>query len=206
MGYTEVRAPVSGTILMANQAVGSIGTQTTPVAVLADLSNQVVRLKVAEKYFDLFTMERKKLSVSIIRPAEKGMYEDAVTTATIENIAPYVSPESKNFEVVCRLDNPGDRFRPGMFVKVKVAYKTHKNVPVLPIQTKKMDGSFYIYQPETQTVKYVQAEKTPDDGEFFIVDSQYADNYFVTDGQNFVFDGQKVKLYTDVLKEYGIEE
>ena len=206
MGYTEVRAPVEGTILMANQAVGSIGTQTSPVAVLADLSNQVVRLKVAEKYFDLFTMERENLAVEIIRPAEQGMYEDAVTSATIENIAPYVSPESKNFEVVCRLDNPGDRFRPGMFVKVKVAYRTHKNVPVLPIQTKKMDGSFYIYQPESQTVKYIQAEKRPDDGEFFIVDSQYKDNFFVIDGQNFVFDGQKVKLYEQVLEEYGIEE
>ena len=206
MGYTEVRAPVSGTILMANQAVGSIGTQTTPVAVLADLSNQVVRLKVAEKYFDLFTMERANLTVEIIRPAEQGMYTDAVTSATIGNIAPYVSPESKNFEVVCRLDNPGERFKPGMFVKVKVAYRTHKNVPVLPIQTKKMDGSFYIYQPETQTVKYIQAEKTPDDGEFFIVDAQYADNFFVTDGQNFIFDGQKVKLYEQVLEEYGIEE
>ncbi len=206
MGYTEVRAPVEGTILMANQAVGSIGTQTSPVAVLADLSNQVVRLKVAEKYFDLFTMERENLAVEIIRPAEQGMYEDAITSATIENIAPYVSPESKNFEVVCRLDNPGDRFRPGMFVKVKVAYRTHKNVPVLPVQTKKMDGSFYIYQPESQTVKYIQAEKSPDDGEFFIVDSQYKDNFFVIDGQNFVFDGQKVKLYEQVLEEYGIEE
>ena len=80
MSYTEVRAPVDGTILIANQAVGSIGTQTQPVAVLADLSNQVVRLKVPEKYFDLFTMERKNLFVEVIRPAEQGMYEDAVTT------------------------------------------------------------------------------------------------------------------------------
>ncbi len=206
MGYTEVRAPVDGTILIANQAVGSIGTQTQPVAVIADLSNQVVRLKVPEKYFDLFTMERKNLFVEVIRPAEQGMYEDAVTTAKIENIAPYISPESKNFEVVCHLNNPGERFKPGMFVKVKVAYKTHKNVPVLPIQTKKMDGSFYIYEPQTQTVKYIKSEKTPDDGEFFIVDEQYADNFFVIDGQNFVFDGQKVNLYENVLKEYGIEE
>lgn len=202
MNYTEVRAPVDGTVLIADLAVGSIGTQTQPVAVLADLSNQVVRLKVPEKYFDLFTLERENLVVSVIRPAEKNMYEDAVTTATIENIAPYVNPQSKNFQVVCHLDEPGNRFRPGMYVKVKVAFRTFEQVPVLPMQTKKMDGSCYLYDEETQTVKYFMPEQIADDGEYFIVDSELADKYFVTDGQNFIFDGQKVRLFQNALDEY----
>ena len=49
--YTEVKASIDGTILAADLAEGSIGTQTQPVAVLADLSHLVVRLKVPEKYF-----------------------------------------------------------------------------------------------------------------------------------------------------------
>jgi len=202
MDYTEVRSPVAGTILIADQAVGSIGTQTQPVAVLADLSNQVVRLKVPEKYFDLFTLERENLVVTITRPAEKGMYEDAVTSAHIENIAPYVSPESKNFQVVCHLDEPGNRFRPGMFVKVTVAYKTYTNVYTLPLQTKRMDGTVYLYNPETKTVTYLEIEQTPSDNERFIVPSQYTDCWFVTDGQNFVFDGQRVRLFDETKKEF----
>lgn len=202
VNYTIVKAPVDGTILIANQAVGSVGNTGTPIAVLADLTDQVVRLKVPEKYFDLFTLEKDHLSVKIIRPAETGMYEDAITTATIENIAPYVSPESKNFEVVCKLDEPGERFRPGMFVKVSVIYRTLDNVLVLPIKTKKLDGSFYIYNPETETVHYVMPEETPSDGNYFVVDEKYSDSYFVIDGQNFVFDGQKVRLYENVLEEY----
>lgn len=202
MDYTEVRAPVDGTVLIADLAVGSIGTQSQPVAVLADLSNQVVRLKVPEKYFDLFTLERENLVVKVIRPAEKNMFEDAVTTATIENIAPYVNPQSKNFQVVCHLDEPGNRFRPGMYVKVQVAFRTFENVPVLPMQTKKMDGSCYLYNEETQSVEYFVPQSIADDGEYFIVDSEYADRYFVTDGQNFIFDGQKVKLFQTALDEY----
>lgn len=202
VNYTIVKAPVDGTILVANQAVGSIGNTGTPIAILADLTNQVVRLKVPEKYFDLFSLERANLKVKVIRPAEKNMYEDAETSATIENIAPYVSPESKNFEVVCKLDEPGERFRPGMFVKVSVTYRTLEDVPVLPIKTKKLDGSFYLYNPESETVQYVMPEETPSDGDFFIVDEKYSDSYFVIDGQNFVFDGQKVRLYEDVLEEY----
>ncbi len=202
MNYTEVRAPVSGTILIADQAVGSIGNTGTPVAILGDLTNQVVRLKVPEKYFDLFTLEKDNIRITVTRPAEKEMYEDAVSSAVIENIAPYISPESKNFEVVCHLDNPGERFRPGMFVKVQVVYKTHRNVPVVPMQAKKMDGSYYTYDVNSGTVSFVMPETSVNDGEYFIVDEQYADEWIVIDGQNFVFDGQKVRLYEDVLKEY----
>lgn len=202
MNYTEVKAPVDGTILIADQAAGSIGNQSQPVAVLADLTDQVVRLKVPEKYYDLFTLQREDLTVNITRPAEKSMYEDAVTTATIENIAPYISPQSKNFEVVCHLDNPENRFRPGMFVKVTVNFKTYKNVPVLPMQAKKIDGSSYIYDEETQTVKYIMPEDIASDDNGFIVPNQYRNSYFVTDGHNFIFDGQKVKLYQEVLDQY----
>lgn len=195
VNYTEVRAPVAGTILIADQAVGGIGNQSQPVAVLADLTNQVVRLKVPEKYFDLFTLERDSLVVTVTRPAEKNMYEDAVTSATIENIAPYVSPQSKNFIVVCHLDEPGDRFRPGMFVKVQVAYKAYENVPLVSLKARKMDGSFYIYDDRTQTVKYVEGQDFPFDENNFIVPEEFSDSYIVMDGQNFVFDGQKVRIF-----------
>ena len=199
--YTEVKAPVDGTILIADQAVGGVGNQSQPVAVLADLSNQVVRLKVPEKYFDLFTLERDSLQVTVTRPAEKNMYEDAVTSATIENIAPYVSPESKSFIVVCRLDEPGNRFRPGMFVKVQVAYKTYENVPLISLKARKLDGSFYVFNEADSSVKFVNGDELPLDGTNFIVPEEYRNSYIVMDGQNFVFDGQKVRVFEAALEE-----
>ena len=194
MDYTIVKAPVSGTILIADSAVGSIGTSTQPVAVLADMNDLVVRLKVPEKYFDLFLMLRDKIQMKVIRPGIKDMYDDAVTSATIENIAPYISPESKNFQVVCRLDNPGERFKPGMYIKVETIYDTLENIPVLPVTVQKLDRSCYIYNIETKTVKYLDVKDAPNDGKNFAVPVEYADNWFITDGQNSVFDGQKVRL------------
>ena len=210
LGYTEVCSPISGTVLVADQAVGDIGNQQSPVAIVADLNNLVVRLKVPEKYFDLFVSEKENLSVKITRPAEKNLFEDAVSPAIIENIAPYVSPQNKTFEVVCRLTQNSERFKPGMFVKVQIAYKTYENVPVIPLNAKKMDGSFYIYDEESQTVHFqMPDEKTSissvNDGINFIVDEQFADSYFVIDGQNFVFDGQKVRLFDEALKDYDLE-
>lgn len=210
LGYTEVCSPISGTVLVADQAVGDIGNQQSPVAIVADLNNLVVRLKVPEKYFDLFVSEKENLSVKITRPAEKNLFEDAVSPAIIENIAPYVSPQNKTFEVVCRLTQNSERFKPGMFVKVQIAYKTYENVSVIPLNAKKMDGSFYLYDEESQTVHFqMPDEKTSissiNDGINFIVDEQFADSYFVIDGQNFVFDGQKVRLFDEALKEHNLE-
>lgn len=210
LGYTEVCSPISGTVLVADQAVGDIGNQQSPIAIVADLNNLVVRLKVPEKYFDLFVSEKENLSVKITRPAEKNLFEDAVSPAIIENIAPYVSPQNKTFEVVCRLTQNSERFKPGMFVKVQIAYKTYENVPVIPLNAKKMDGSFYLYDEESQTVHFqMPDEKTSissvNDGINFIVDEQFADSYFVIDGQNFVFDGQKVRLFDEALKEHNLE-
>ena len=210
LGYTEVCSPISGTVLVADQAVGDIGNQQSPVAIVADLNNLVVRLKVPEKYFDLFVSEKENLSVKITRPAEKNLFEDAVSPAIIENIAPYVSPQNKTFEVVCRITQNSERFKPGMFVKVQIAYKTYENVPVIPLNAKKMDGSFYIYDEESQTVHFqMPDEKTSissvNDGINFIVDEKFADSYFVIDGQNFVFDGQKVRLFDEALKEHNLE-
>lgn len=210
LGYTEVCSPISGTVLVADQAVGDIGNQQSPVAIVADLNNLVVRLKVPEKYFDLFVSEKENLSVKITRPAEKNLFEDAVSPAIIENIAPYVSPQNKTFEVVCRLTQNSERFKPGMFVKVQIAYKTYENVPVISLNAKKMDGSFYLYDEDSQTVHFqMPDEKTSissvNDGINFIVDEQFADSYFVIDGQNFVFDGQKVRLFDEALKEHNLE-
>lgn len=200
--YTNVKASVSGTVLMADLAVGSVASQSQPVAVLADLENQVVRLNVPEKYFDLFSLEKEKLVVTITRPAEEDMYENAVSSATIQNIAPYISPQSKTFQVVCHIDNPGERFRPGMYVNVSVIYKDYKDVPVLPMKTQKIDGSLYIYHPETESVEFVPPAEYPSDSKNFVVPEIYKDSFFVVDGQNSLFDGQKVRLFEDVIGEY----
>ena len=72
-----------------------------------------------------------------------------------------------------------------------------------------MDGSFYLYDEETQTVHFHMPDEQSvsfiNDGKNFIVDEQFADSYFVIDGQNFVFDGQKVRLFDEALKDYDLE-
>lgn len=192
LGYADVTAPVSGTVLMAPSAKGSIGSSQQPVAVIADLDNQVVRLDVPEKYFDLFNKNRAHLKATVTRPASGTISPEASTSATIETIAPYIQPESKVFEVVCRLEGNLDDFRPGMYVKVTVVYETWTDIATLSQTVRKVDGSCYVYDDATRTVKWLDMKPIVEDDEKIGIPDKYAGMWFVVDGQHNVFDGQQV--------------
>ena len=192
MSYTEVTSPSTGTVLMAPLAKGSIGSTQQPLAIIADLSKQVVRLNVPEKYFDLFNQDKTKISAIIKRPGLDGFSEDTSSVATIDTISPYIQPESKTFQVVFNLTNNLDLFRPGMYVDVIVNYAEYKNVPTLPLEVLKVDGSCYTYNEENQTVQYRSFSTQIRDDKFFMIPSELQNESFVINGQGFVFDGQKV--------------
>ena len=209
MSYTEVTSPSTGTVLMAPLAKGSIGSTQQPLAIIADLSKQVVRLNVPEKYFDLFNQDKTKISAIIKRPGLDGFSEDTSSVATIDTISPYIQPESKTFQVVFNLTNNLDLFRPGMYVDVIVNYAEYKNVPTLPLEVLKVDGSCYTYNEENQTVQYRSFSTQIRDDKFFMIPSELQNESFVINGQGFVFDGQKVTVVNsekNLLPENNSEE
>ena len=66
------------------------------------------------------------------------------------------------------------------------------------VAAKRQNGE---YDEKTKTVKYIEGASFPNDGNNFIVPEEYRNSYIVMDGQNFVFDGQKVRLFDEALKE-----
>ena len=185
LGYATVTAPKSGTILMASSAEGSIGTSTSPLYVIADLDKLQINLNIPERYFDLINKNKDSIKAIVFR-------DGAEASAVVDTIAPYVSPESKTFKVTLKLEGDVSQFRPGMFVKISLIYKTYENALVLDQSTRNTDGSAYWYDPETQTARYVSLEVVASDNTRFIIDEKWKDTLFIVDGQGMVLDGQKV--------------
>lgn len=185
LGYATVTAPKSGTILMADSAEGSIGTSSNPLYVIADLNSLQINLNVPERYFNLINANKDNIRAIVYR-------DGAEVPAVVDTVAPYVSPESKTFKVTLKLQGDVSRFRPGMYVRVSMVYMTYENALVLDQTTRNTDGSAYIYDPETQTAKYVSLDVTASDNTKFIIDEKWADTLFIVDGQGTVLDGQKV--------------
>ncbi len=187
LGYATVTAPVSGTILMADSAEGSIGTNTQSLYVIADLDRLQINLNVPEKYFDLINDNKDSIKAIVSR-------EGAEIDAVVETIAPYVSPESKTFKLTLKLEGDTSKFRPGMYVHISLVYNTYKDALVLGQKTRNTDGSSYWYDPETQTANYVVLDVIAADNTKFVIDEKWADTLFIVDGQGFVLDGQKVEV------------
>ena len=185
LGYATVTAPKSGTILMADSAEGSIGTSTSPLYVIADLNKLKISLNVPERYFDLIISNKDNIKAIVSRDGN-------ITNAVVDTIAPYVSPESKTFKVTLALEGDVSAFRPGMYVKVNMVYRTYENALVLDQRTRNTDGSAYYFEPETQTAKYVELEIIATDNTHIVIDEKWANTQFIVDGQGSVLDGQRV--------------
>lgn len=193
LSYCYVDSPVDGTILMSNGAVGSIGTSESPIAVIADLDNLIVNLKVPEKYYLDISSNKETLKVNVTRKVNGKEY---ATTATLISVSPYIDPTTKTFSVKVKLDGDVSLFRPGMMVDVEIIYR-EEEVLSLPQSVKKLDGSLYIVAEDYNggyKAKYMELETLLGDDDYFQVDDKYKDTMFIYRGQSKVLDGQPVTI------------
>ena len=162
LGYASVNSPVAGTVLAAPLSAGSVAASSQPVAVVADLSDLVVRLQVPEKYFTLFSQYSHQLKAQIILPQDEvglsvaGAVAGAVAgteaggvklaQGRLDTMAPYIDGSSKTFETVFQLEAGREWFTPGMFVQVRIVFNSLENVLLLPITARKMDGTLYFLE------------------------------------------------------------
>lgn len=124
LSYTEVKAPIGGTV---TQRLVGLGDQVTPNQHLFDLvafSSIVARIYVPEKELPRL---RNGLSARITSPA----LGDSIYTGKIERLAPIVDPKSGTVKVTVALpDTRG--LKPGMFVDVELVTATRKDALRVP--------------------------------------------------------------------------
>lgn len=198
LGYASVSSPVAGRVLAAPLSEGTVAAAPQPVAVVADLEDLVVRLKVPEKYFSLFTKNRNTLRAQIILPNSQ-----VVVPAQVDTMAPYVDATSKTFETVFKLDESPENLSPGIFVRVKIIFNSHENVLLLPITATKTDGSLYKFNQETDensrsgeavlgVAQSINLENPLSDNNWVMVPDQYQNQAFIIEGQDRVLPNQPV--------------
>lgn len=197
LGYATVTSPITGTILSAPMSVGSLASPQQVLAVVADLSDLEVRLDVPEKYFDLFAHNSNSLSAQVVRPGE-SVAQEVFCSAIIDTVAPYIDAESKTFQVVLKLQDGAELFKPGMYVKAEVFFQSYENILALPLTARKSDGSIYLFHPEEQgektlgKVEHIQLDTIVSDDQWFMIPQEYKGQSFVLQGQGSIFNNQQV--------------
>jgi RND family efflux transporter MFP subunit len=186
--YTNVTAPIAGTVLTSHTTEGSlVGTQS-PIATIADLSQQQIRVRIPEVYYDLFVQRRESIRTEIRRPGSSF-----ATTGRILRVDAYIDAQSRSFEAVCSIDYPGD-LRPGMYVEVTCIIEEHEDLYILPYET--MTTGNILWYVDTEDSRAYSMEINPgietEDG--FSIPERYKDYLFIREGQHFLRESQQVHM------------
>ncbi len=198
LDWATVTAPVAGTLLSIPSAAGNIASSSQPVAIMADLSQLVVKLHVPERYFDIISENAEHLSASIERPRQSGPQASNSAPkralAEVEGVSSYIQPQSKTFLVTCLLTEGHTDFRPGMHVQVNLIYERYDDVPLVSQTVRTIDGNAYLYDPEEERAKWIELNPIAENNLYLVLPPELAEASFIVDGQHRLFDGQRITV------------
>jgi len=182
LGYATVRSPVSGVVLALHLSTGDFAAPERPLASIGDLSRLVVRARIPETLYSRFL----KGNVPIILEQNGESYP-----ASILNLAPYVSAQTRTFELVCKIEGRVQTLRPGMSVTAVFSLDSRKHTLSLPFTA--LGYARELWYVQDGAAKKMQVPELFADETFFQVPEAFAEKDFIVEGQHFLTEGQEVK-------------
>ncbi len=122
---TTIRAPFGGTITERHQNVGNMARPGDALFTLVDLNTLLV-------YTHLPEMEWSHVAVGQQVILETETLPDGTFNGTIQRVSSIINPQNGTFKVTIKIDDPGLRLQPGMFVRVKILADQHEGVLLIP--------------------------------------------------------------------------
>lgn len=110
---TFVKAQFAGVISAKNYEDGEMYAGQ-PILQLTQISNLKALINIPESYFPL-VKQGMKVEIS------SEIYSDKTFPATIEIVYPTIDPNTHTFQCKVRIPNGGEKLRPGMYAKARLA-------------------------------------------------------------------------------------
>ena len=193
LSYTELRAPVQGVILEKHVSRGSMVDPEVPVVTIGDIKDLKVNSGVPEIHYSFFQKHKDSMGVKITVPALNNHIFDG----TISNIAPYISALSRSFIVNCHVFDEESLLRPGMFAYLDFILEKKFDIYYLPYEVLAGGDTLWYIDEEGRARSLVYAP-TFGNEEFFQIDTDIASYRFILEGQNFINDGQIVRILEEL--------
>jgi membrane fusion protein (multidrug efflux system) len=124
LGYTEVRAPISGTITARHVSVGKQVTPNQALFDIVDFDSIVARVYVPEK--ELWRLE-PGLEARVSAEAAKGVER----LGSVDRIAPRVDPRSGTVKTTIAIPRSAELL-PGMYVSVELVTAVNESAVLVP--------------------------------------------------------------------------
>nr|MDA3811425.1 efflux RND transporter periplasmic adaptor subunit [Spirochaetaceae bacterium] len=123
--------------------------------------------------------------------------DNKIFRASISNIAPFITPQTRNFIVKCQINEKKTSLRPGMFVYIDFVLEKRTNIFYLPYDVLTGGDSLW-YVDENNRARSLTYSPVFGNDDYFQINSDIASNRFIIEGQSFLDDGQAVRVPGDL--------
>jgi membrane fusion protein (multidrug efflux system) len=191
LSYTDVKAPISGTVTRRYVGVGDQVTMNQHLFDLVDFDSIVARVYVPEK--ELARLDHGQ-PARITAPA---LGPDRAFRGTIDRLSPVVDPASGTIKVTVDIP-PQEGLRPGMYVDVQLVTDVREDALLVPKRAVVYDDDqLFVYRmdPEAKTVSRVYlVPRLEDESWIEPTGGLEPGDRVVVAGQAGLKDGAKVRL------------
>jgi multidrug efflux pump subunit AcrA (membrane-fusion protein) len=120
-----VSSPLKGTVGKIYLDKGASVLPNIPLALIINMDRVKVKIDISERYLLL-------ISKGQIAEVRVDAYPEELFSGKVSRVSPLVNPGSRTAPVEISMANPGHRLKSGMFARVNIAVKEHKDVLTLP--------------------------------------------------------------------------
>ena len=182
LDFTEVRAPIGGTITSRTVRVGDSVNQGTPIFEIINLESTVAIIHVPEQYLP-------KLKVNMPARLISGTFNNQVFEGFVKRVSPIVEARAGTIEVVVGIRQLGS-LRPGMWVDVELVLETKDDALLIPKRSIVYDNDQifafkqitdtngvkrakrYLVKPVNMDKEHIEPKENFEDGDRIVVAGQ----------------------------------
>jgi HlyD family secretion protein len=203
LAATEIKAPVSGTVLqrivergemVSPSSFGESGARTSVVA-LADLNDLQIELDISQTDF-------ARLKMGQLAEIIPEAYPNLKYTGFIAEIAPEANRAKATVQVKVKVDNPDEQLRPEMNARVNflgeaqpTQSKSSPRVLVPKTAVVRRDGSTFVFVIKGNKVEQRSIRLGDEAGDFFyVLEGLSGGESAATTGAEKLRDGDRVKI------------
>jgi membrane fusion protein (multidrug efflux system) len=187
--WCEIRSPIDGTVLDTHREEGSLISPQLPLLTIADLENPELSLNVPEQYYGRFREFSDSMHIVIQIPA----LENAEFSSKVKQVAPWIAPESKTFQLQLDIDDPDRLIRPGMFATILVEMDLIQDVAILEWRTLDTEGNLWYLDKDNLPLKMSYKPRLEGE-EGFQAPEGMENRSFVIEGQHFLTEGHELRI------------
>lgn len=195
LSYTKIKADWHGgsnTRVVGERFAdeGAMLSAGAAVVSVLDISSLIAVISVIEKDYTRIKTGQSAVIEADAWPLDKF-------SGKIARLAPLLQESSRQARVEVEVTNPGQKLKPGMFVRVAITYGTKKNVTAVPSSAiykyKDKEGVFSV-NPADGKASFIAVKKGIVSRDFVEIVSPELSGIVVTLGQDLLEDGKAIAL------------